>query len=283
MNPATQRPLIAIAGLIHESNSFNPRKTTLDRFSPRNVPADEFLRETAKSNSTVSGFIAGAKQSGLDVYPTFDTSAPPAGPIAREAFDTLSRELLDYLKAAPKLDGLLLFLMGAMMSEDYPAADAEYVRRIRAVYGDRLPIVVVLDYHANVSEDLVVETNALLTYKECPHLDSKQTGEQAARIMAGIVAGELKPVQAMVKPPMLYNLVFQNTFRPPFQPVTEASRRVEENPKVLAARVRAAISGATRPRWARAWWWLLITTLAWRSGRRSAWRTCSGTAAISWC
>ncbi len=233
----THRPLIAIGGINHETNTFNPRKTVLGDFTARNIPAEEFLREEAKSSSTVSGFIAGAKQHGLDVYPTFDTEAPPLGPIRREAFDTLTSEFLARLKAAPKLDGLLLFLMGAMVTEDYPLADVEVVRRVRAAMGDGFPIVVVHDYHANVSDEIVRLTSVLITYKECPHLDSKQRGEQAARIMAGIVSGKLKPVQALVKPPMIYNLIFQNTFRPPFGPVTEESRRLERNPKILAVSV----------------------------------------------
>ena len=71
------RPLIAIAGINHESNTFNPRKTGLDLFTRRDIRPEEFLRETAKSNSTTSGFISGARQYGFDVYPVFDTEAPP--------------------------------------------------------------------------------------------------------------------------------------------------------------------------------------------------------------
>jgi len=232
-----KRPLIAIGGINHESNTFNPRKTGLELFTPRNIPADEFLRETAKSNSTTSGFIAGAKLYGFDVYPIFDTEAPPLGPVTRDAFNALTGELIARLKAAPKLDGLLLFLMGAMVSEDYPIADAEAVHRVRAAMGDRFPIVVVHDFHANVSPEIVKLTDALITYKECPHLDSKQRGVQAAKIMAGIVSGRVRPAQALQKPPMLYNLVFQNTFRQPFLAITEESRSLEKNPKILAVSV----------------------------------------------
>jgi len=233
----SKRPLVALGGINHESNTFNPRKTDLTLFTRRDVPAEEFLRETAKSNSTTSGFIEGAKLYGFDVYPTFDTEAPPLGPVTREAFNSLTAELIASLKRAPRLDGILLFLMGAMVSEDYPIADAEIVRRVRASLDHPVPIVVVHDFHANVSEEIVKLTDALVTYKECPHLDSKQRGVQAAKIMAGILSGKVKPVQALVKPPMLYNLVFQNTFRPPFLPVTDESRRLEKKPKILAASV----------------------------------------------
>jgi len=233
----SKRPLIAIGGINHESNTFNPRKTDLSLFTRLDISAEEFLRETAKSNSTTSGFIAGANLYGFDVYPIFDTEAPPLGPVTREAFNALTKELILRLKSGPKLDGILLFLMGAMVSEDYAIADAEIVRRVREAMGRGLPIVVVHDFHANVTEQIVKLTDALITYKECPHLDSKQRGIQAAKIMAGIVSGKVKPVQALEKPPMLYNLVFQNTFRAPFFAITEESRRLEKNPKILAASV----------------------------------------------
>src|SRR5215813_13238531 len=113
----SKRPLVAIGGINHESNTFNPRKTDLTLFTRRDIPADEFLRETAKSNSTTSGFIEGARLYGCDVYPTFDTEAPPLGPVTREAFNSLTAELIASLKSAPRLDGILLFLMGAMVSE----------------------------------------------------------------------------------------------------------------------------------------------------------------------
>jgi len=51
----------------------------------------------------------------------------------------------------------------------------------------------------------------LITYKENPHLDTKARGIQAAKIMAGMVRGEVRPTQAVVKPPMMYNIVYQYT------------------------------------------------------------------------
>jgi microcystin degradation protein MlrC len=67
--------------------------------------------------------------------------------------------------------------------------------------GNQIPVIVVHDFHANVSEEIVNLTTALITYKECPHLDAKDRGLQAARIMANVVSGKVKPVQALVKPP----------------------------------------------------------------------------------
>ena len=51
------------------------------------------------------------------------------------------------------------------------------------------------------------QSTALVSYQEHPHIDTKARGVRAARIVAETVRGAAKPVQALVKPPMLYNIV----------------------------------------------------------------------------
>lgn len=232
----SRRPLIAVGGLSHESNSFNPAQTTLADFGRRALTAAD-LQEAAAGHDTLAGVIAGAREFGLELYPTVSAAATPKGPVSTEAFEKLTAELLATIKAAPPLDGVILNLHGAMVAEKYPHADAEIVRRVREAVGPRLPIVVTHDFHANICQQIVDQSTALLTYKENPHIDTRERGLQAARIMAGIVSGKLKPVQALVKPPMLYNIVYQHTRRPPLLPIVEETRRLEQNPKILAASV----------------------------------------------
>jgi len=101
-----------------------------------------------------------------------------------------------------------------------------------------MPIIVTHDFHANVGAEIVRDSNVLITYKETPHIDTKERGLQAAQIMAAIAAGKVKPFQRVVKPPMVYNIVFQYTKRTPLLPIVEESRRLErENPKILAVSV----------------------------------------------
>jgi microcystin degradation protein MlrC len=232
----TPRPVIAVGGISHESNSFNPSRTTLADFA-RRTPSPQDLEKLASGHDTLAGIIAGAHAAGLELHPTLFASATPKGPVTAEAFEKLTAELVARIAAAPRLDGVILDLHGAMVSERYPHADAEIVRRVRGAVGPRLPIVVIHDFHANISEEIVSACNALLTYKENPHTDTRERGEQAARIMAAAVTGRARPVQALVKPPMIYNIVYQNTRRPPLAPIVEETRRLEQNPKILAASV----------------------------------------------
>ena len=125
--------------------------------------------------------------------------------------------------------------------------DAETVRRLREAMGPTFPIVVTHDFHANVSPEIVKLSTALVTYKENPHIDTKERGMQAAQIMAGIVSGKVKPVQAIAKPPMVYNIVFQYTKREPLLPIVEESRRLEKDPKILACSVSGGYQYADVP------------------------------------
>ncbi|MEZ5399474.1 MAG: M81 family metallopeptidase [Bryobacteraceae bacterium] len=250
---AQSRPVIGMGGIVHETNTFNPRKTTLADFETGIGGAKGILRgqeiidRSVSANNTIAGFIAGARATRLDLYPTIVAGPQTIGAVRDAAFESLLKELLGGLRAAPKLDGILLFLHGTMVTESHPHADAEVVRRVRQVFGEKIPIVVVHDFHANVSEEIVRMTTALLTYKECPHLDAREQGERGARLMADIVAGKVRPTQAIVKPPMLFNILFHNTYAEPLKPVTDASKAAERNPKVLAASVSGGYQYADIP------------------------------------
>ena len=222
---------------MHESNSFNPAKTTLTDYGiAEPSPANDVLARWEKSSTEVSGYLQGAKDAGFTVYPTLLANATPKGPLTDECYNTIFNRLLEKLKAAPKLDGLLLALHGAMVVESYPHGDEETLRRLRKHFGPNFPIIVTHDYHANVSPEIVKLSTVLITYKQNPHLDTKERGIQAARLMGRILRGEVKPVQAVAHPPMLFNIIFQNTYAEPYKLVTDETVRLErENPKILAA------------------------------------------------
>ena len=117
---AQPRPLIGLGGIVHETNTFNPKKTTLADFATGIGGADGILRGTdvielsAKANNTTAGFIYGAGKYGLDLYPTIIAGPQTMGTVLDSAFETLSAELIDRLRQAPKLDGILLFLHGVL-------------------------------------------------------------------------------------------------------------------------------------------------------------------------
>ena len=228
---------VGIGGFMHESNSFNSAKTTLADYTIEEpAHGNDVMEKWEKANHDPSGHIAGCKEQGLEIYPMFMADATPKGPLTDHCFNTIMNRLIARIKGGGKLDGLLLALHGAMVVESHPHGDEEIVRRVRAVTGPELPIIVTHDFHANVSPEIVRLSTVLITYKQVPHLDPHDRGMQAARIMARTLRGEIKPVQRVVKPPMVFNLAYQNTYAEPFLHITNETIRLEkENPRILAA------------------------------------------------
>ena len=228
---------IAIGGIMHESNTFSETPTDFAAFSQ--TFARNLLNLWRETHHEMGGFIQGATEYGYTAYPTLMTSATPAGRVTDDAFDRFTEMLIQHLKAAPKHEGLLLALHGAMVVESYPDGDGEVLRRLREALGRDLPIVVTLDQHANVSEQMVAESTALVIYKTTPHIDQRQRGLQAAELMMRILADEVTPTQALAKPPMILNILYHNTNVPPMEPILTAAKQLEERPDVLVANVAA--------------------------------------------
>lgn len=238
MTTSAIRPVVGVAYFIHESNSFNAEPTTLAEFRFREGgDLKSTLELWSIGHTEAAGFVEGAALAGFDIVPVLHTVATPKGAVTSEAFKTLTTKLIQGLRSIPRMDGILLALHGAMYTEEFPQADEEVVRRVRAAFGPDIPLVLTHDFHGNISPEIVDMTNVLITYQQCPHLDMRQRGVHAARVMGRILSGEVRPVQALAKPPMLWNLAFQNTYEEPLKPITDASIELERQPGILAASV----------------------------------------------
>lgn len=228
---------VAIGGIMHESNTFSDTPTDFGAF--HTSVGDEIIDAWADTHHEMGGFIQGATQNGYTLYPTLMAAATPAGRVTDAAFDRLTEMLIQRLKTAPKSEGLLLALHGAMVVESYPDGDGEVLRRLRAVFPAEFPIVVTLDHHANVSEQMVNLSTALVIYKTNPHIDQGHRGLQAAALMHRILSEGITPTQSLSKPPMLLNILYQNTSAEPMSSILNAAAELESRDDVLVANVAA--------------------------------------------
>lgn len=222
---------IAIGGIMHESNSFNPTPTRLDLFTVSR--GAELLRVWGDAAHEIGGFIEGASRFGFEAVPGLMAAAIPSGPVTAEAFEMLVEALASAVPA--DVDGMLLALHGAMFSEQYFDADGEVIARLRTKLGPGFPLVVTHDFHANISERAVTNSSALVVYKTCPHVDQRERGLQAAALIAS-----RKPLaQAIAKPRMLIPIMKHNTNLPPLRPIFDRALEIERMPGVLSASVAA--------------------------------------------
>jgi microcystin degradation protein MlrC len=238
---------IAIGGVMHESNTFAPLPTDRRRFEQGSLThGDELLETWREAHHEVGGFIAGATVFGYEPVPTVMAWATPAGPVEDDVLDEVVGEIIAGCWRS-SADGLLLALHGAMVSRSYPEADAEVLRRLRAALGDEFPIVATLDYHANVSPAMADYADALVGYQTYPHTDQRQVGLAAAGLMTRTIRREIRPRTAVARPPMILNLLGQETDREPMRTLMTLARQAERQPGVLSISLMAGFPYADTP------------------------------------
>nr|WP_035919764.1 M81 family metallopeptidase [Leisingera aquimarina] len=190
------KPRIAIAGFQHETNCFGTTMAGMAEFEmadswPAMLHGDEVIAETRGMNLPVAGFAKAAEGAGMVLVPVQWCSAEPSAHVTDAAFETICGRLLDGLHAAGPLDGVFLDLHGAMVTETYADGEGEILRRVRALVGADLPIVVSLDLHANISAASVDLASYIAIFRTYPHLDMAETGARCVPVLQNLLAGKV--------------------------------------------------------------------------------------------
>jgi microcystin degradation protein MlrC len=181
---------LAIGGFMHESHSFAPRPTTYPDFVqpggfPRLQRGTGTIEAVRGTSVPLAGAIAAAETAGATLVPLGWCFANPAGPITDGAFERICAMLIDELAKAldaGPLDGVYLDLHGAAVAESFPDAEGELLRRVRALIGD-LPLTISVDPHANLTAQIVALSDAVVPFRTYPHIDMKEAGAQATRLL----------------------------------------------------------------------------------------------------
>lgn len=227
-------PRVGVIALLQESNTFLTGATTLDHFRQDVLLTGETVREHFRhAPHEVGGFFEGLAASGIDAVPIFAARAYPFGTVTRETADALLTQLLDALRSAGPLDGVLVAPHGATVSAPYPDFDGHWLTLVRQHVGPNCPIIGTLDPHVNLSPAMVAATDALFAYRTNPHVDQKPRGLEAAALMVRTLRGEVTPVQAACYPPMAINIERQCTSEAPLHEFGQRLDQVRSQTHVL--------------------------------------------------
>lgn len=211
---------VGIVGLLQESNTFIDGTTRRAHFETDLLLRGEAIRTAmAGAPHEVGGFFAGLAEAAreIEAVPLFLARALPYGRIDQADFETLVGELLDSIAAEGPFDGILAAPHGATVADGHDDADGWWLGRVRELVGPGVPLIASLDPHANLSPAMVAATDAIVAYRSNPHLDQRETGVRAARLMIDTLAGKVRPVQAAAYPPMAINIRSQNTSEEPMR------------------------------------------------------------------
>ncbi|HPU50569.1 MAG TPA: M81 family metallopeptidase [Burkholderiaceae bacterium] len=215
-----------------ETNSFSPIPTGLGLF------AQTMLVRNGQFG-TVSNLFAlplhlwreRAATRGWTVIEGVAAFAAPAGDTTRAAYETLRDEIVGGLRAALPVDAVMLNLHGAMIADGYPDAEGDLMAAVRAVVGPTVPIVGELDLHCHLTRLKVDSADALVIFKEYPHVDVRERAAEVFSLLERMLDDGLKPVMAMHDCRMLG---FYPTTREPMLGIVQEMHRLEREPGILS-------------------------------------------------
>ncbi|MBV9017810.1 MAG: M81 family metallopeptidase [Alphaproteobacteria bacterium] len=223
---------IAVGGFQHETNTFAPQRATWDDFAradawPGFIRGPELIDAVEGFNIPIAGAVKTLQKLGHELVPLCWCSAPPSSYVERDAYEKVAGAILEDLAAAGSLDGIYLDLHGAMVAEHHEDGEGELLRRIRGLAADKLPIVTSLDYHTNLTPEMVRHATAMVGYRTYPHIDMAETGGRAAQLLDRLLKDRRPLYKAYRQVDFLIPLVWQCTLAEPAKGIFELIDDIE--------------------------------------------------------
>ncbi len=202
----TGKKRIMVGGFSHETNTFNPRKSTLEIFKQNmRLGQDVIQRGGGMVHGTVGDSIGGF----IDVMEMFDIeligsirAGAGQGIVTGEAFDYITGAMLDTLDKNT-VDGVYLSLHGGGAAEGHPDLEGDTLALIRKKVGPNIPIMFTMDLHCKPTPQMTKTADAVSVFRTYPHVDAFECGKEIASIMLGTLYGVIKPVMAVKKLPLM--------------------------------------------------------------------------------
>ena len=228
----TKRFVIAL--IKHETNTFSPIATPLSAFGHGSGPCygEDARAAFAGSNTPFAAFLDIARREGAAAVTPVAAESWPSNMATRATFEALLQPLEEAVRAG--CDAGFLDLHGAMVVEGCDDAEGEILRRLRGIRPD-LPIAVTLDYHTNLSPDIVANASVITGYKTYPHVDMYEAGLLAGDILARSLRGQVRPVMAWGWLPLVSSVMRHAPEDGPSGDILAYARAMEKSGRVLAA------------------------------------------------
>ncbi|MDA0832808.1 MAG: M81 family metallopeptidase [Planctomycetota bacterium] len=225
---------IAIAELGQETDSFSSLRADLSEFEANGLFFGDDVIARMRGAGPLGGFLDVVREQShpVELIGLIRAWGGAGGAILDETFARLKSELLDRLRAAGPVDAVFLALHGAAATESEDDVEGIILEEVRRIIGEHIPIVVPFDHHANVTEKMMTHADLLVGHETQPH-SPIETGRKAARLLFRLLAGEISPVRAWQKIPMITPQDQFLTIAGPMKSWFDRAREFERQPGVL--------------------------------------------------
>jgi microcystin degradation protein MlrC len=232
-----RRRRFLLAMMKHETNTFSPVVTDLQRFRDWGLYEDEAVVKAYRgTNHPIAAYIDLAEEMNADIVSPVAAEAMPSGYVEAEAYRYLTGRILDAVKTKGPFDAILLDLHGAMVPAGMVDGEGPLLVEIRKL-ALKTPIGVTFDMHGNMTQDIIDNADVVLCYKHYPHIDMAETGKTCAQIIKRMLLGEVKPVISWGQARILAQTLRMGTADEPMKTAQAMTRKAEKQKGILAASV----------------------------------------------
>ena len=243
---------LAVGAFSIESNSFAHGETTLDDFKKQIFfVGSEITRGCAGATTELAGAWDVLTKSGVEIIPTLVATSSPRPPVTDDAFNAISRGIVD---AIPHdVDGVYLSLHGAAYCQGDADPEGPLLEMVRAKIGPKPLISVSLDLHAYYTKKMLAVADIATAYRTAPHIDLYETGARAAQLIVDSLKSSTRPKTYRAEIPMITSAERHDNTKGPFKDLIDLCRKAEETPGILTVSLLA-----TQP-------WLDVEELGWKA------------------
>ncbi len=189
------------ASLATETNTFSPIPTARSSFEDFfYAPAGEHPEVPKLCSAPLLVARRRAAQEGFTLIEGSSFWAEPSGLVDRASFESMRDEILDQLEKAMPLDGVLMGFHGAFVADGYDDAEGDMLERIRAIVGPDCVVGCEYDPHCHLTEKRVSLAEISILFKEYPHIDFMDRGEELLTLVLRAIKGEIQPVASLYDP-----------------------------------------------------------------------------------
>jgi microcystin degradation protein MlrC len=207
-----------------------PHVTGHEVFEAGTVRGQDLIATFRSSNTVMGGFLRMLDAAGAEAVPILHADGGAAGLADQASVAANRQEIMDIIaEVRDGVDGVLLHLHGAMVTQDELDPDARTLDAIRQAAGPHMPIMVALDYHANLDPQSIAGATAVFGYRYSPHIDMGATGERAAQCLLKSLKGEIRPAMALARPGLILPSIFSATDLVPLKGLVERAKRASDD------------------------------------------------------
>ncbi|MDC0216925.1 M81 family metallopeptidase [Pelagibacteraceae bacterium] len=237
---------IFLSGIYHETHTFLSQPTTLDDFLI-NI-GDEIIKKNIDNGSPTDGFIEFASKKNWDIIPGIQMAARPSGIVDLDTENFFDKNFFEKLEQHyENIDAIFLILHGAMVSKNHDDFEGDLLEKINHFLKNKklsIPIMAVLDLHANVSDKMIDNSTCVYAYRKNPHSDSRDAAIKAALILSDIFTNP-NVNQINYKTKYILPPTGVGTANDPMKSILYEANKIEKNDKdIICINVMAGYSYA---------------------------------------